>query len=36
MNDPDCEYTAAYCTIAQKEGHCKQEVIEGLYRMIAA
>lgn len=32
--DPDCLYTMDYCKTAQKEGKCKKEKLDGLYRMI--
>jgi len=35
-DDRDCIYLMSYCTEAQKEGRCKEEVLSGLYRMIEA
>lgn len=33
-DDPKCLYTMDYCKAAQKEGRCKQQQLDGLFRMI--
>lgn len=36
QDDRDCVYLMSYCKVAQREGRCKEEVLNGLWRSIEA